>query len=150
MKSDGARRGRSPLGAQRRSKHRTRGSPTCAEDLLPLAADNLVAVAQRERVVVTVRREGDDVADGRDLKLPISVPAGELSRLVQAALGWAALPDQLCIRVEPGGRVLGPQESLARAGVWDGAWLVFTADAIAAEPVPIEADHWPSLLPAKS
>jgi hypothetical protein len=101
-----------------------------------------------QRVVVTVRRE--DEVDGPDLALPDEVPAAELTDQVTTALGWPAETRALRIRVEPGGRVLEPRESLAQAGVRDGAWLIFAAAPAAPEPaVAGEPDAFPRFLPTK-
>jgi hypothetical protein len=77
------------------------------------------------RVLVTVRRDED--VEGRDLELPASLPASDLRRLIGHGLEWPASTADATVRVEPGGRVLGERESLAEAGVRDGAWLVFGA-----------------------
>lgn len=61
------------------------------------------------------------------------MPARDVSRLVASALGWPGA-DGLRIRVEPGGHVLTDRESLSDAGVWDGAWLVFSAGSPTVEP----------------
>jgi hypothetical protein len=80
-----------------------------------------------ERVVVTVKRQGE--ARVRDLEVPAEVEAGRLAELVAEALRWEvdAAGQRLHYEIEahPLGRTLQPGESLAAAGVWDGAWLVF-------------------------
>ena len=82
-----------------------------------------------ERVVVTVKREGE--ARVRDLEVPAEVEAGRLAELVAEALRWEvdAAGRRLHYEIEahPLGRTLQPGERLAEAGVWDGAWLVFRA-----------------------
>ena len=80
-----------------------------------------------QRVIVTVKRRGE--ARVRDLEVPAGVEAGQLSRMIAQALRWdsdpAGQPIEYEIMAEPPGRILHPQESLAEAGAWDGAWLVF-------------------------
>lgn len=72
-------------------------------------------------ITVTVRPTGLSY----DLELPTELPAAELARLLAELL----LPEGS----QPGGpprleahalgRLLAPDESLAEAGLWDGAWL---------------------------
>ena len=80
-----------------------------------------------QRVIVTVKRQNE--ARVRDLEVPAEVEAGRLAEMIACALRWesdpAGQPIQYEIMAEPPGRVLGAQESLAEAGAWDGAWLVF-------------------------
>lgn len=80
-----------------------------------------------ERVVVTVKRQGE--ARVRDLEVPAEIEAGRLAELVAEALRWdvdaAGQRVHYEIEAHPLGRTLQPGESLAAAGVWDGAWLVF-------------------------
>jgi len=80
-----------------------------------------------QRVIVTVKRQGE--ARVRDLEVPAEVEAERLSKMIAQALRWdsdvAEQPIEYEIMAEPPGRVLRPDESLAEAGAWDGAWLVF-------------------------
>jgi hypothetical protein len=80
-----------------------------------------------QRVIVTVKRRGE--ARVRDLEVPAEVGAERLSKIVAEALRWesdpAGQPVEYAIMAEPPGRLLTSQESLAQAGAWDGAWLVF-------------------------
>ena len=80
-----------------------------------------------QRVIVTVKRQGE--ARVRDLEVPAEVEAERLSKMIAQALRWdsdqAGEHIEYEIMAEPPGRTLHPQESLADAGVWDGAWLVF-------------------------
>jgi hypothetical protein len=86
-----------------------------------------------ERVVVTVWHQGE--AEARDLELPAEIPAAELAALVARALQWDGA---FRIEVYPTGRVLTPYDTLAAAGVWDGAWLLFhPAQPQAAPAAPV-------------
>ena len=80
-----------------------------------------------QRVIVTVKRH--DEAQVRDLEVPAEVEAEQLAEMIARALRWdsdqAGQPIRYEIMAEPPGRILHPHESLADAGVWDGAWLVF-------------------------
>ena len=80
-----------------------------------------------QRVIVTVKRQNE--ARVRDLEVPAEVEAELLSRMIAQTLRWdsdpAGQPVEYDILAVPPGRVLTPHESLAEAGVWDGAWLVF-------------------------
>jgi len=80
-----------------------------------------------QRVIVTVKRQNE--ARVRDLEVPAEVEARQLSRMIAQALRWesdpAGQPVEYEIMAEPPGRELRPRESLAEAGAWDGAWLVF-------------------------
>ena len=80
-----------------------------------------------QRVIVTVKRQGE--ARVRDLEVPAEVEAEQLSKMIAQALRWdsdlAGQPVEYEIMAEPPGRTLQPDESLADAGAWDGAWLVF-------------------------
>ncbi len=79
------------------------------------------------RVIVTVEREGE--ARGRDLEVPAEVEAQRLAAMIADALGWdqgtTGWSISYEILAEPPGRALAPDESLADAGAWDGARLVF-------------------------
>lgn len=73
------------------------------------------------QVIVTVRRA--DEAAGRDLEVPAEVDAATLAGLIASALQWNTMvPYQ--IEVPALDLVLQGTESLAQAGVWDGALLV--------------------------
>jgi hypothetical protein len=90
-----------------------------------------------QRVIVTVKLQGETGV--RDLEVPAEVEAGRLAEMIAQALRWesdrAGQPIQYEIMAEPPGRVLDSQESLAEAGAWDGAWLVFQPLG-GAPPVP--------------
>lgn len=77
-----------------------------------------------EKVIVTVMRAGEPV--GLDLEVPAELEAGALARLIAACFDQAVPePDRSWqLEAHPPGRPLQPQESLASAGVWDGAWLM--------------------------
>jgi len=97
-----------------------------------------------QRVLVTVKRGGD--SDERDLELPAETPTGELSQLIHLALGWQAKLDH--VRLEPGGRRLDADRSLLEAGASDGAWLVFSNEALVEPPAVSEA--WPTFVPNRA
>ncbi|MEW6573236.1 MAG: FHA domain-containing protein [Bacillota bacterium] len=94
-----------------------------------------------ERVIVTVQRQGE--REVRDLEVPADVPSGQLAKMIAHALSWDTRPEgqQPSYKIEayPPGRVLLLQESLAEAGVWDGAWLVIRTDGASppASPTPV-------------
>ena len=93
-----------------------------------------------QRVIVTVKRKDENKV--RDLEVPAEVEAGRLTEMIAQALRWetdpAGQPIRYEIIAEPPGRVLHAQESLAEAGAWDGAWLVFhpVGDTSSAPPEP--------------
>ncbi len=84
-----------------------------------------------EQVIVTVKREGEMRV--RDIELSAGMPAQQFIAAIAQALGWDldAAGQRLTYEVEaiPPGRVLRPEESLAQAGVWDGAMLIFRPQA---------------------
>lgn len=92
-----------------------------------------------QRVIVTVKRQGE--ARVRDMEVPAEVEAGRLAEMIAQALRWesdpAGQPIQYEIMAEPPGRVLHAQESLAEAGAWDGAWLVFQPPKPTPGPTPV-------------
>lgn len=71
------------------------------------------------KAIVTVKCEGATFA--LDLELPVDADVAGVARVAARAFG----KDGDC-RVEVCllGRLLLPTETLAEAGVWDGAWLV--------------------------
>lgn len=73
-----------------------------------------------QRVIVTVLPSEE--APGLDLELPAGQPVSLLLPQIARAL---ELPEG-SYRLEscPGGRPLAAEETLARAGIWDGAWLM--------------------------
>jgi hypothetical protein len=85
-----------------------------------------------QRVIVTVKRQNE--ARVRDLEVPAEMPAKELAQTIARVLNWdinlpGAIPQyqiEAHISGKPG-KVLQPDETLAGAGVWDGAWLVLQA-----------------------
>ena len=81
-----------------------------------------------ERIVLSVKREGDP--QSRDLEVPGDMPVGRLASLISRGLGWDldanGRPVQYEIAAQPPGRLLRPDETLEQAGVWDGAWLIFS------------------------
>lgn len=91
-----------------------------------------------ERVIVTVK--GAHETRGRDLEVPAEVEAVRLVSLLTQALQWdgaiggGSVP--YTIYAEPPGRVLRPTETLADAGVWDGAWLILQPVGSETKPPP--------------
>ena len=75
------------------------------------------------RVVVQARFEGD--GQSYDLEVPAECPSRELAFRVSRAMAWNPLTRPFEIVVQPSGRVLPPGDSLADAGLWDGAELLF-------------------------
>jgi len=73
-----------------------------------------------EHVIVTVKRKGE--AQVHDLEVPVEMNAEALVQEIALSLGWGGGYE---IYAVPPERVLSPHETLAQAGVWDGAWLVF-------------------------
>jgi len=73
-------------------------------------------------VIVTVKRDWQV----RDLEVPANLPIHRLSELIVKALHLdpGVLLTDLIV-ADPPGRPLDPGETLADAGVWDGAWLEF-------------------------
>ena len=80
-----------------------------------------------ERVIVSVKRTDNESA--RDLELPAGIALGQLVEMVAQALRWPFIPDEPLggyqVEARPPGRQLRPDETLAQAGAWDGAWLIF-------------------------
>lgn len=84
-----------------------------------------------ESVIITVKRKGD--LQGRDLEVPLDITAGDLLQEISRSLGWG---DQYDIYVSPQERILGKQETLADAEVWDGSTLVFQSHQKTSVSVP--------------
>ncbi|MCX7749941.1 MAG: EsaB/YukD family protein [Clostridia bacterium] len=77
------------------------------------------------RVIVTV--EIPDSSTTYDMELPNDIPSGELAQMIAKSLH---LEDNTSVRgtffkiqADPPGRVLGEEETLAEAGVWDGSFI---------------------------
>jgi len=79
-----------------------------------------------QRVIVTVQFENE--ARVCDLELPSDVEASRLADMMarDLQLGSAGVNQPVRYQIEayPLGRALQPHESLEKAGVWDGSWLV--------------------------
>jgi hypothetical protein len=73
-----------------------------------------------EQVIVSIKRKSD--AQGQDFEVPITMTASSLVQEFSSDLGWDS---NLEIYAAPPERILGPDETLEMAGVWDGAWLIF-------------------------
>jgi hypothetical protein len=87
------------------------------------------------RVLVSVLGPGETAE--RDLEIDSSMPVCDLTMALRSAFGWE--PDeaasQLALHATPPGRFLHADETLARAGAWDGAHLEFTFRTRAFRPV---------------
>lgn len=81
------------------------------------------------RVIVSVGCP--EAGIGRDLEIPVDVPARALAELLARSFGLAsgagARVSGYVMEAYPPGRVLRPDETLASAGVWDGSWLFLRA-----------------------
>ena len=79
------------------------------------------------RVCVTV--SNGQTAPPYDVEAPAEIPAMQLERLISHGLQWDVDGNGLALRhsifADPPGRVLGTQETLADAKVWDGSALKF-------------------------
>lgn len=93
-----------------------------------------------ERAIVTVKYPTDDTIC--DLEVPVTVAAQRLTELVVEGLHWDTRVAYQ-IWVEPPGRKLNPQETLAQAGVWDGAQLTFYPQTLV-PPSPPKAPNVPT------
>jgi hypothetical protein len=95
-----------------------------------------------DRVIVTVKLV--DEARVRDVELSANIPVAQLARALAQRLGWnQEVADQQVIydvEVYPPGRRLNPNETLAQAHIWDGAWLVFHPRLLDAPPVMSKLD----------
>jgi hypothetical protein len=73
-----------------------------------------------ERIIVSVQRGNDE----KDLEVPSDITVRALLQELSFALGWE---DGYSLEAHPLGRLLRPEETLAQAGVWDGARLILVA-----------------------
>lgn len=71
------------------------------------------------KAIVTVTCEGSPHA--LDLEVPVDVDVAGLARSAARAFGQTG---EYQVDAVPPGRPLRPTETLAEAGVWDGAWLL--------------------------
>lgn len=90
-----------------------------------------------DRCLLTVKREGRSA--WKDLEVPVDMPASDLVSALVKALRWEDVSQNvsytgLRLRVDPPGRLLGPEETLEDANVKDGA--VITVVTSGAEPAP--------------
>jgi len=102
-----------------------------------------------QRAIVTVRIQGSQ--QEYDLEVPATVPSQELADLITYNLRPARASHQLyaieCLRPGPFKRRLKPNESLADAGLWDGAYLVIEpANAAAALAIGHIVNGWDDIL----
>lgn len=78
-----------------------------------------------ERVIVTVKRP--DLERTWDLEVPSTLESMRLADMIIKAMHWTGDSDdqlvQYALAADPPGRRLAPAETLAEAGVWDGACL---------------------------
>jgi hypothetical protein len=72
-----------------------------------------------ERIIITVKRQGE--SQEYDLELPADLSAEALVRELSLIWGWKEAYE---VYAQPPGRLLAPHETLAQAGVWDGARLL--------------------------
>jgi WXG100 protein secretion system (Wss), protein YukD len=86
------------------------------------------------RAIVSVKRS--DVAGTIDFALATNRPVGELASILGEAMGWDG-PFQ--IFADPPGRDMRSTETLAEAGVWDGAMLVLRGPGDAPPTSPTTA-----------
>jgi len=86
-----------------------------------------------ERIIVTVQRRGE--SQECDLEVPADLSAEALVRELSLAWGWGEIYE---VYAQPPDHLLAPHESLAQAGVWDGARLILQP-AGAGRPAPQEA-----------
>lgn len=70
------------------------------------------------KAVVTVKCEG--VPFALDMELPVDADSGGVARAAARAFGQEG---ECQVEACSLGRQLHPTETLAEAGVWDGAWL---------------------------
>lgn len=95
-----------------------------------------------QRAIVTVKLEGSD--QEFDLEVPAELPSQELANLITFNLRPDRAQQQefaiRCLKPEPLRRTLRSDESLAAAGLWDGAYLMI-------EPLNREAlRFWPAIV----
>lgn len=86
-----------------------------------------------ERAIVTVKHPTDNAT--YDLEVPVTVATQRLAELIVEGLHWDARVAYQ-IWAEPPGRRLNPQETLAQAGIWDGAQLTLHPQTLVAPPPP--------------
>lgn len=77
-----------------------------------------------ERVIVTVVAPGGSVAC--DLELPAELEVRALAPAIARCLAPGNGAGEFRLEACALNRPLRPEETLAGAGVWDGAWLVLT------------------------
>jgi hypothetical protein len=83
-----------------------------------------------ETIIITLRKE-----DGQelDLEVPREVCAADLVEELALAFG---LSGDFQVFAEPPNRMLAPHETLAQAGIWDGARLLLTRGYRPPSPPP--------------
>lgn len=95
-----------------------------------------------QRVIVCIRTSA--AAPGRDLEVPAEVPSGELAAMLSLALRKPTLEAdghaRYGLAILPSGKELSPNQSLADAGVWDGARLLLV-EREHATPVEVKGPY---------
>ncbi len=95
-----------------------------------------------ERVIVTVKRADREWM--HDLELPADVPLAQMVPMLLQVLRWPFNPGAPLggygVEARPPGRTLTAGETLAQAGIWDGAWLVLHADPLLVDEARFGAD----------
>ena len=93
-----------------------------------------------QRVIVTLNCQTK--GEALDLEVPSDVESKQLADMIAHALRWKEHSEgqqaEYEIKAEPPGRVLAPEETLAEAGVWDGAHLSIQFEGSDANAVTTE------------
>jgi len=83
------------------------------------------------RIIVVAKRKDETIS--YDLEIPAEIEIRELAPTIATALGWshqdADASAKYAVYVPSQNRHLSPDETLATAGVWDGAQLEFQLQA---------------------
>ena len=85
------------------------------------------------RVIVQIQLAGDSV--WHDLEVPAEVPVKQLGLQIAESMAWGSGRASFELTLHPSRRVLGPTESLAEAGIWDGSAIVLRPGAVADDPL---------------
>jgi hypothetical protein len=79
-------------------------------------------------VTITVKRKGEAVVS--DLEVSPELPISKLAVSIAHEMGWDVTNDgskiEFAVEVYPPGRILNDEETLDKAGIEDGSWLVFS------------------------
>lgn len=94
------------------------------------------------KIIVSVQRQGD--SNYKDIELSSSITGKYLLQMTAELFGKVNSANsqeiQYDIRVDPPGRMLGENQTLQDANIWDGAWLTFVPRNI---PQPIQTAKYP-------